>query len=63
MIPVKKDELPAAADKAGIGISDQTYEFMDALEQGTADPEKFSGFSETETLWHSLKPGIHRIYS
>ena len=35
MISVKKNELPAAANEAKIGISDQTDEFMEALEQGT----------------------------
>ena len=63
MISVKKDELLAAANKAKIEINDQIDKFIDALEQGTADPEKFSSFSEIETLWHNLKLETHKTYS
>lgn len=60
---MKKDELIAAASIAKIEINDQIDEFIEALEQGTTDPEKFASFSEIETLWHNLKLGTHKTYS
>ena len=60
---MNKDELLAAASKAKIEISDRIDEFIDALEKGTTDPEKFSSFSEIEALWHNLKLGTHKTYS
>ena len=60
---MKKDELITAASKAKIEINDQIDEFIEAIEQGTADPENFSSFSEIEELWHNLKLRTHKTYS
>ena len=60
---MKKDELITAVSKAKIEINDQIDEFIEALEQGTADPEKFASLSEIETMWHNLKLGTHKTYS
>ena len=63
MIPVKKDELIAAASKAKIEINDQIEAFIDAIEKGTADPNDFASFSQIENLWRSLSLGTHKTYS
>lgn len=60
---MKKDELIATANKAKIEINDQIDEFIESLEQGTADPENFASFSEIENMWHNLKIGTHKTYS
>ncbi|MBQ9324815.1 MAG: hypothetical protein IJ246_03485 [Clostridia bacterium] len=60
---MKKDELIAAASKAKIEINDQIDEFIESLEQGTADPEHFASFSEIEAMWRNLKLGTHKTYS
>ncbi len=60
---MKKDELIAAASKAKIEINDQIDEFIESLEQGTADPENFTSFSKIETMWRNLKLGTHKTYS
>ncbi len=60
---MKKDELITAASKAKIEINDQIDEFIEAIEQGTADPENFSCFSEIEKLWHNLNLRTHKTYS
>ena len=60
---MKKDELIAAASKAKIEINDQIDEFIESLEQGTADPENFASFSKIEAMWRNLKLGSHKTYS
>ncbi len=60
---MRKDELIAAASKAKIEINDQIDEFIESLEQGTADPENFASFSEIEAMWHNLKLSTHKTYS
>ena len=60
---MKKEELIAAASKAKVEINDQIDEFIEALEQGTADPESFASFSQIESMWHTLKLGAHKTYS
>ena len=60
---MKKDELLAAASKAKIEINDQIDEFIESLQQGTADPENFASFSEIEAMWRNLKLNTHKTYS
>ena len=60
---MKKDELLAAASKAKIEINDQIDEFIESLQQGTANPENFASFSEIEAMWRNLKLDTHKTYS
>ena len=60
---MKKDELLAVASKAKIEINDQIDEFIESLQQGTADPENFASFSEIEAMWRNLKLNTHKTYS